>query len=180
AKLPNKFATETTLTVFGKTIGKMWSFFDGNGGEDAYSFYSGEKYSGKRLEDVRIDSDFYSVLNWKKDFQTIEVKGTEKVGDEECFVVELTPEKGTKVTNYYSTKSFLLLKKSGTTVSSQGPSENYSFTYSDYREVDGVKIAFKTVNSTNSMGDIISTVKSVKHNVKIDDKLFSPRNIGVK
>jgi hypothetical protein len=180
AKFPNKSATETMLTVFGKTIGNSWSFFDGNSGEDAYSYYSGEKYSGKRLEDVRIDSDFYSILKWKNNFQTIEVKGTEKVGDEECFVVELTPEKGTKVTNYYSTKSFLLLKKSGTTVSSQGPSENYSFIYSDYREVDGVKIPFKTLNSTNSMGDIISTVKSVKHNVKIDDKLFSPRNVRVK
>jgi Outer membrane lipoprotein-sorting protein len=179
-KFPDKSATETIFKVLGKTIGESWSFFDGASGEDAYSFYSGEKYSGKRIEDARIDSDFYGILNWKTNFKTVEVKGTEKVGDEECFVVELTPEKGTKVTNYYSTKSFLLLKKRGTIVSGKNPAEEYTFTYSDYREVDGVKIPFKTVNSTESMGDIISTVKSVKHNVKIEDKLFTPRNIGFK
>lgn len=180
AKFPDKSATETTFKAFGKTIGNSWSFFDGANGEDAYSFYPLDKYSGKRIEDARIDSDFYGILNWKTNFKTVEVKGSEKVGDEECFVVELTPEKGTKITNYYSTKSFLLLKKRGTTVSGKNPPEDYTFTYSDYREVDGVKIPFKTVNSTESMGDIISTVKSVKHNVKIEDKLFTPRNIGVR
>lgn len=180
AKLPDKSATETTFNAFGKTIGKSWSFFNGVIGEDAYSFYPLDKYSGKRIEDARIDSDFYGILNWKTNFKTVEVKSTEKVGDEECFVVELTPEKGTKVTNYYSTKSFLLLKKRGTTVSGKNPPEDYAITYSDYREVDGVKIPFKTINSTESMGDIISTVKSVKHNVKIEDKLFMPRNLGVR
>lgn len=180
AKFPNKTATDTTLTVFGKTIGKGWNFFDGRSGEDAYSYYSLEKFSGKRLEDVRIDSDFYSILNWKTNFKTVEVKGTEKVGEEKCFVVELTPEKGTKVTNYYSIKSFLLVKRSGATASSSGHSESYTITYFDYREIDGIRLPFKTVNTTESMGDIISTVKSVKQNVKIDDKLFSPRNLGVK
>ena len=180
AKFPNKSATDTTFKAFGKTIGNSWSFFDGASGEDSYSFYPLEKYTGKRLEDVRIDSDFYGILNWKTNFKSIEVKGTEKVGDEECFVVELTPEKGTKVTNYYSINSFLLLKKRGVTISNKGPSEDYTLTYSDYREIDGVKIPFKTINSTESMGDIISTVKSVKHNVKIEDKLFTPRNIGIK
>lgn len=180
AKFPNKSALETTFKVLGKTIGESWNFFDGKGGEETYTFLPFEKYTGKRVEDVRIDSDFYGILNWKTNFKTVEVKGTEKVGDEECFVVELTPEKGTKVTNYYSIKSFLLLKKRGVTISNKGPSEDYTLTYSDYREIDGVKIPFKTVNSTESMGNIISTVKSVKHNVKIEDKLFTPRNIGIK
>lgn len=50
----------------------------------------------------------------------------------------------------------------------------------DYREVDGIKLPFKSVNTTAGMGDIVSLVKSVKHNVAIDDKTFSPRRLVLK
>lgn len=176
AKFPNKTASETTFIAVGKTIGKGWDFFDGIKGEEVYSFAPVEKYAGKKLEDVRLFSDFYSLLDWKTNYKTVEIKGTEKVGDEECYTVDFTPEKGTKVTEYYSTKSFLLLKRKG--VSASSTSENlqpYTIVFSDYRDVDGIKLAFKSVNTTSGMGDIISIVKSVKHNVKIDDNLFSPK-----
>ncbi len=43
---------------------------------------------------------------------------------------------------------------------------------SRYRTVDGVMISFKTVNSTANMGDLVISVKEVKHNIAIDEKLF--------
>jgi CubicO group peptidase (beta-lactamase class C family) len=181
AKFPNKSATETTMTAAGKTIAKGWEFFDGTGGEELFTFSPVEKLSGKKLEDVRLGSDLYSLLNWKTNYKTVEVKGTEKVGDEECYVVEFTPEKGTKVTELYSTTTFLLIKRRGVIASST--SENslpYSITFSDYRDVDGVKLPFKTVNSTPSMGDVVMIVKSVKHNTAIDDKTFAPRKLELK
>jgi CubicO group peptidase (beta-lactamase class C family) len=178
AKSPNKSATDTTLTAVGKTIAKAWDFFDGTTGEELYTFAPVEKYAGKKLEDARINADFYGMLNWKTNYKTIEVKGTEKVGDEECFAVELTPEKGTKSTEYYSTKSFLLMKKKGIIPSSTSEnSQPYSVIYSDYREVDGIKFPFKTTNTTAAMGDIISVVKSVNHNIKVDDNLFKPKDL---
>lgn len=180
AKFPNKSATETTFTAVGKAIGKGWSFFDGTSGEESYSFYPAEKYTGKRIEDARIEADFYGILNWKTNFKTVEVIGTEKVGDEECYVIEFTPEKGSKVKDFYSTKTFYLLKRQSELVYSRQPNEPYTLTFFDYREVDGIKLPFKTVNTTDSTGDVISTVKSVKHNVKIDDKTFASRNFKLK
>jgi CubicO group peptidase (beta-lactamase class C family) len=181
AKMPNKSATETTMTAVGKTIAKGWEFFDGTNGEELYTFAPVEKYSGKKLEDARLNSDFYGLLNWKTNYKTAELKGTEKVGDEECYVIEFTPEKGTKVTELYSTKTFLMLKRRGVVPSSTSDlSLPYSITYSDYREVDGIKLPFKTVNSTSSMGDVVTTVKSYQHNTAIDDKIFSPRKLELK
>lgn len=181
AKFPNKAATETTMTAVGKTIAKGWEFFDGTNGEEGYTFAPTEKLSGKKLEDVRLNSDFYSLLNWKTNYKTAVVKGTEKVGDEECYVIEFTPKKGTKTTEFYSTKTFLLMKHNGL-VSSSTSEVNlpYSIIYSDYREVDGIKLPFKTVNSNSSMGDIVSIVKSYKHNVAIDDKTFASRKLELK
>jgi hypothetical protein len=178
AKMPNKAATETTFVALGKTIAKGFEFFDGTGGEELYSFAPVEKYAGKKLEDIRLGTDFYSLLNWKTNYKTVEVKGVEKVGDEEAYVVEFTPEKGTKVTELYSTKTFLLLKRRGVSVSSTSDiSIPYSITFSDYRDVDGIKLPFKSVNASPSMGEIITVVKSVKHNVPVDDKLFAPHQI---
>ncbi|NJM53016.1 MAG: outer membrane lipoprotein-sorting protein [Blastocatellia bacterium] len=168
SKLPNKSATETTMTAVGKTIAKGWEFFDGTNGEEQYSFAPLEKLAGKKLEDAKLNSDMLSLLNWKTNYKTVVVKGTEKVGDEECYVVEFTPEKGTKFTEFYSTKTFYLLKRNGVSPSSTSDnSQPYVVIYSDYREVDGIKLPFKTVNSTPSMGDIVSIIKSVKHNVAI-------------
>ena len=178
AKLPNKSATETTFTALGKTIAKGYEFFDGSGGEELYSFAPVEKYAGKKLEDIRLGADFYSLLNWKTNYKSVEVKGVEKVGDEEAYIVELTPEKGTKVTELYSTRTFLLLKRRGVVVSSTSDINiPYSITYSDYRDVDGIKLPFKSVNASPAMGDIITVVKSVKHNAPVDDKLFAPHAV---
>lgn len=181
AKFPNKSATETTMTALGKTIAKGYEFFDGAGGEELYTFAPVEKYAGKKLEDIKLGADFYSLLNWKTNYKKVEVKGIEKVGDEECYVVEFTPEKGTRVTELYSTKTFLLMKRRGVITSSTSEvSLPYSNVFSDYRDVDGIKLPFKIVTTSPSMGDIITTVKTVKHNVPVDDKMFASREVKLK
>jgi outer membrane lipoprotein-sorting protein len=56
----------------------------------------------------------------------------------------------------------------------------YTVTFSDYRDVDGIKLPFRTVNSNASQGDIVMTIRTVKHNVAIDDKLFAPKKVVLK
>ncbi len=177
-KAPNFSATETTMKALGKEIAKGWEFFDGKQGEEAYTFAPVEKLAGKRLEDIRIGSDFYGMLDWKSKFKTITVKRIAKVGDEDTYAVEFEPEKGTKFTEYYSTKTFLMLKREGVVPSSTSPQQTpYTILFSDYRDVDGVKLPFKQISNTSSNGDVVTIVTSVKHNVPVDDKIFAPRKL---
>jgi hypothetical protein len=178
AKAPYLSASETTMKALGKEIAKGWEYFDGTNGEQAYTFAPADKFSGKRLEDIRIASDFYGMLDWKSKYKNISVKRIAKVGDEDAYAVEFEPEKGTKFTEYYSTKTFLMLKREGVIPSSTS-SQNLPYTvlYSDYREVDGIKLPFKTVNNTSSNGDVVTVITSVKHNVPIDNKMFAPRKM---
>src|SRR5688572_22601905 len=81
-KAPNLSATETTMKAIGKEIARGWEFFDGTSGEEAYTFSPVEKLAGKRLEDTRLGSDFYSMLDWKSKYKTITVKRVAKVGEE--------------------------------------------------------------------------------------------------
>ncbi len=178
AKAPNLVASEITLIALGKTIATGYDIFDGKSGEQLYSFAPVSRYSGKRLEDARLSSDFYGPLNWKKNFEKAEILKVVKCGEEECYAVEFEPENGTKFTEFYSTKTFLLMRREGVIPSStSSTSLPYTVHYEDYREVDGVKLAFKTTNNTAGNGNVVTRFTSVKHNVPVDDKVFKPRKL---
>ena len=178
SKAPNKAATETVMTALNKKIATGWEFFDGTGGEEIYSFAPAEKFAGKRLEDAKLGADFYAPLNWKTNYKKAEVTGTSKIGEEDAYVVSFEPANGTPFKEYYSTKTFLLLKREGVVPSSTSPQQlPYAVIFSDYRDVDGVKLPFRTVNNSISNGNIVQIVRSVKHNVPIDDKVFATRKL---
>jgi hypothetical protein len=182
ARAPNLIASEMTLTAFGKKLGSIVTYFDGNGGGEVISFAPEEIYSGKRLEDVRLGADFYEVLNWKNNYKTITVKRIAKIGDEEAYVVEKRGEKGTPVTDWISTKSFLVLRRDSVVVSeTSGIELPVRQTFSDYRKVDGVLVPFKTVSSNIANGDIVIRVTDVKFDVDIPDTVFrKPATAGNK
>jgi hypothetical protein len=173
AKAPNFSASDMTFTALGKKIGSIVSYFDGAGGGELMSFGPEETYSGKRLEDIKAGADFYDVLNWKNNYKTLAVKRIGKVGDEEVYVLEKRPEKGTPVTDYISTKSFLVLRRDSLIVSdTSGIQLPQTQSFSDYRNVEGVMIPFKMVSNNIANGDIVLRVIDLKFDVDIPDSAF--------
>lgn len=175
-KAPNMSATETTLTALGKPIANIFEYFDGTIGGENVSFAPEETYTGKRLEDIKLQNDFYGLMNWKTGLKSSEVTGTEKVNGEEAYVVVLRPEKASEFTYYISIKSFLPLKKASVIISSKSDVKlPTSEVYSDYRSIDGALLPFKVISASPSMGDVVTFIKEVKSNVVVDDKQFKPK-----
>ena len=173
ARAPNMTSSEMTFTTLGKKIGWLTTYFDGNSGGEVMSFGPAEMYSGKRLEDIKAQSDFYDVLNWKKNYQKISFKRMGKVGDEEVYILERRNEKGTPVTDYVSTKSFLVLRRDSVVVSeTSGIELPQTESFSDYRNVDGVMIPFRMVSNNIANGDIVLKVVDVKFDIEIPDTVF--------
>jgi len=173
AKAPNLFVSDMNLLALNRKIGSIVSYFDGNAGGDVMTFAPEEIYTGKRLEDIRLGSDFYDVLHWKKNYTTITVKRIAKVGDEDAYVVEKRSEKGTPVTDYISVKTLLLLKRDSVIHSdTTGVDIPQTQIFSDYRMVDGMMIPFKTVSNNIANGDIVTRVKDIKFDVEIPDTAF--------
>jgi CubicO group peptidase (beta-lactamase class C family) len=173
ARAPNLTASEMTLTALGKKVGTVVTYFDGSAGGEVISFAPAETYSGKRLEDIKASADFYSLLNWKKTYPSITFKKMGKVGDEDVYIIERKTEKGTPVTDYVSTKSFLVLQRDSLipleTVGIELPQTE---TFSDYRNVEGVMIPFKAVSNNVANGDIVLRVVDVKFDVELPDTVF--------
>jgi CubicO group peptidase (beta-lactamase class C family) len=176
ARAPNMAANDTTLTAAGKQIASVRDYFDGTGGGESYSFADTDTYAGQRLEDVKLQSDFYGWLNWKNGLKSADVKGTEKVGDEDVYVITAHYEKASDITYYISTKTFLPLKIATLIVSSTSSQKTPSVqVLSDYRMVDGVMTAFKSTAENPGMGTIVTYIKEVKNNVTIPDAVFKPK-----
>jgi hypothetical protein len=171
AKAPNAGAQEVTFVALGKKLGALHAYFDGARGGEEGTFFPFEPTTGKKLEDARIASDFYTPLDWERLFKTAEVKRTAKVGDEDAYVVVFTPEKGNAVTDYYSAKTFLLLRRD--TTETVGPI-NIPVTekFSDYRTVDGVMVAFTRVSNSVTMGDVVLKVREMKFDAPVPEDVF--------
>lgn len=173
ARAPNQSASEMTFTALGKKLGSMNSYFDGAAGGEMVSFAPAETYSGKRLEDIKAGADFYDVLNWKKNYQTITFKKMGKVNDEEVYIIEKKNEKGTPVTDYISTKSFLVLRRDSLIANETAGIElPQTEQFSDYRNVDGVMLPFKVVSNNIANGDIVVRILDMKFDVDMPDTVF--------
>jgi CubicO group peptidase (beta-lactamase class C family) len=179
SKAPNLEISTETLSALGKKLGTVVGYFDGKAG-GASGFGRDRTYTGERLEAVRIASDFFGPLNWKSNFKTVVITGLAKVANNDAYVVEKTSEKGEKVVDFISTESFLLLETK-TVYSDDTSPVRFDATsrYEDYREVGGVMIPFRTVE-TSPLGEVVKLVQDVKFDVKIPDDAFQAPTIAKK
>jgi hypothetical protein len=173
SRAPNATAQSVTFIALGKKIGTLREFFDGTVGGIETSFTISDVKTGKSLDDARVQSDFYALPNWKTLYKSAVIRKMEKVGDEEAYVVVLTPERGNTITEFVSTKSFLVLKRE--LITAVGGGDNGVLTteiYSDYRPVDGVMIPFKTIQRSAGFGEVVIQLKDIKFDVSLPDAAF--------
>lgn len=180
AQAPSAAGARVTLKALDKTIGETHEYFDGmTGGESSSFSRNPTPLSPAALAQAHVTNDFYAPLNARARFETIEIKRVARVGDEDCYVVVLTPwrEKSassvTPITDYVSTKTFLTLKRDRF-VQAQGINLPVTETYGDYRAVDGVLTPFLGVTSSPLSGSTITRVQSVQFDVPVPADAFRP------
>ena len=176
ARAPNAQTEHLTLLALGRRIGFTRDYFDGKQGGTESDFTASAAKSGKDLVDSAILNDFYHTANWKTLFKTIAITGKKKMGDEDVYVVEKTPEKGSPITDYISMKTFLLVQRDFLAYDADsGDGTPISETYSDYRAVNGLLLPFRRVRTTAGRnGRTVLMVQKVELDVPLADALFQP------
>jgi hypothetical protein len=164
AKAPNK-----SLVVTSTTHDTSYNGYDGTK-HWLGNTREGIEENDFQIEQVRRDSDFYKSIRLKELFANLVVRGTEKIGDREAYVIEATADDPNTEWLYFDKETGLLLRRyrEFKTVLGTIPAQ---VDYEDYKDVDGVKVPF-TVRSTSM--EAVSTLKftEVKHNVPLDDAKF--------
>ena len=167
AKAPNKSAVKIDLP----NMGVFNIIFDGATGWDSNPMTGLRELSGAELAQLKRRSDFYADINFKKHYAKMEVKGKEKVGSYETYVIEAAPAEGSPEKLYFDINTGLLVRHDLEADSPQGKmaAEIYP---DNYKDVDGVKIAH-TMKQVNPMMTWVMKITEVKNNVEIDDAKFN-------
>jgi zinc protease len=128
--------------------------------------------SGAEAEAKKLSAAFNSSVKWQELYKKFEVLGVRKVGSRSAYAVRMTPKTGRPTTNFYDTKTFLLLRSDTIVESPQGtfPTESYA---SDYRVVEGVKMPFVNRQRVGGIAEVLLTATEIKTNVPIDDAIFA-------
>jgi len=165
---PNKSLNKITLSGIGEII----EGFDGQTAWSINPLQGNRDKQGEELAQTKITYKFYREINLDKIYPKMELKGTEKIGANEAYVVVGTPpENLPSETFYFDTKSGLLLRQDTTVISPEGKMPTKTF-FEDVREVDGVKLPFK-IRSILPQFEVTIITTEVKQNVAVEDAKFA-------
>jgi hypothetical protein len=114
------------------------------------------------------------MLTYKERGVKAELLPREKIGTQEFIVVQFTPKAGSISKAYFDPSTYLTARTSAKLNTAEVGEIEQVIEFSDYRTVDGVKVAFQTVNST-PVQKVTVKLDKVEHNVTIDDAMFTKK-----
>ncbi len=146
-------------------------------GKTGYSIQMGQKaeLTGDDLAEKKDDKGYGTQLYYATDGTKIESAGTAKVGTADAFKLNITSPSGKKKTEYYDTKSGLLLKEEST--STKGTVEmSQSTEYSNYKKVGDVLFPFtltQSVSTPQGSQEFSIVIKDIKVNPPLKAEDFN-------
>ena len=163
----NKSFTKVSLDG----VGDILDAFDGTVAWTSNPVQGNRVKEGKELQQSKRTSTFAREANLESYYTSIKVRGVEKVGDRDTYVVVGSSDGLPDDVLYFDTETGLMLRSDSITLAPEGPQATSTF-YEDYREVDGVKSAFKIRAKTPAF-EILTVITEVKFDVPIEDSKFT-------
>jgi photosynthetic reaction center cytochrome c subunit len=170
------------IEIFSKDPDKRISFthtpdgdsvtaFDGHEGWLGFPGRPVREMHGPDIDAAAMDADLHFAAHLKGMFSEARLRGTEKVGDHEAYLVVGRREGKTPLRLYFDEESGLLVRlvRFGETPLGRLPTQ---IDYADYREAGGVKIPFRWTLARPG-GRFTIQISDVKENVPVDDAKFA-------
>jgi outer membrane lipoprotein-sorting protein len=170
--VPNKLRslTKAKVPLAGQLV--VDQRFDGKIGYVLDSLRGNRDVTGFALDNLRNGTFPHPLYNYKELGSTARLLGKEKVGDRDALVVVLAPAKGPAFRYYLDAETYLPLKTVAKIQTPNGQEVERIDELSDFRAVDGVKVAFK-VKSSSPVQTFSMQLTKVENNVAIDEALFT-------
>ena len=174
--------SNVAIDIFSKDPDKRASFthtpdgdsvtaFDGHEGWLGIPGHAVREMHGPDIDGAAMDADLHFAAHLKTMFSEVKVRGTEKVGDHDAYLVIGKRDGKTPLQLYFDVQSGLLVRlvRFGETPLGRMPTQ---IDYADYREAGGVKIPFRWTLARPS-GRFTIQLSEVKENVPVDDAKFA-------
>jgi len=170
---PNKARTLIKLDLSAVGAGEMTvdQRFDGTVGFVADSMQGNRDITGNQLENMKNSTFPSPFLDYKDRGVTIELGGKEKIGGKDAYLLTVKPKTGSVVRQWVDAETYLPLRVAIKVEVPQMGEVEQTTEFSDFRDVDGVKVPF-TLKSSSAAQSFTITLTKVEHNTKIDETLF--------
>jgi photosynthetic reaction center cytochrome c subunit len=144
--------------------------FNGNEGWLGMAGRPLREMHGGDLDGAAIDADLQLATHLKAMFSEMSTTGTEKIGEHETYVVTGQRTGKPPVQLYFDEQTGLLVRmvRFGETALGRLPTQ---IDYADYRDADGVKIAYRWTLARPG-GRFTIQVSELQQNVPVDDAKF--------
>ena len=174
-KTPNKSRALLTIDLTPVGMSETMTIdqrFNGTEGWAKNSMQDDTQITGNQLDNMKNSMFPSSLLTYKEQGTKIDVLPKETIGGKELIVLQVTPKAGSTSKMYLDPQTYLLVRSVARIVSPELGELEQTSEHSDYRAVDGIQIAF-TVKNTTPVQVITITLKTVEHNVAMDDAMFN-------
>jgi hypothetical protein len=121
--------------------------------------------------DVELENPF---INYQKKGHQAFLEGRDTIEDKICFKVKFIRNNVDTETYYFNAENFELVKKQSVSKNAELDSSMLDTFYSAYREINGIKIPFKSISKVNGQIILTITVEKVQLNVPIQNSEFKP------
>ena len=156
----------TAVTMNGMVVQKV--IFDGKTLSVSGMGGSQDFTKGKEFEAAKAEAGICPPMNFVKNGYTMIVKGIEKTGNTEAYVLDVNS--GNLKTYWFDTKTGLLIKTSATAETPQGPIQQI-VEYSDFRPVNGTLFPY-TIKQKAAGMEMVTTISNVKVNTGLTNEDF--------
>jgi len=126
---------------------------------------------GQERANTLRDATFERLVYWRTVFKSAECVGTDTVEGKRAFKVVMTPDSGSPLTLYFDADSGLLARAEWTYEGAEGKFPLVA-SFSDYRSVDGIKMAFTSKVSVAGQERTVA-IERVEHNVDMPADRFA-------
>jgi hypothetical protein len=174
-KAPNKNRTVITLDLSAVGGGQVLNDqrFDGTTGYVIDTFNGNREITGAQLDALKNGIFPTPLLTHKEAGLQLALNGREKIGDKDAYVIVMTPKAGPAARLFLDPDTMMIVRTVMTlNVPQLGGDIEQVVEFSDFRDVDGIKVPFIT-KAVNPAQTVTATMTSVTHNAPIDDSSFA-------
>ena len=145
--------------------------FDGKSGTSGGPTWNNPMEPGE-IERIRWRAALFPAANLRSEFPVLAVRGHEPVAGRDAWILVGRDASGGRATFWFDSESGLLLRTLRRQHTTLGDIPEQA-DYSDYRELDGVKVPFTIRHTAPDRTDTIAATE-VEQNVPVEEKVFQP------
>jgi CubicO group peptidase (beta-lactamase class C family) len=156
---------------YGK-YGSASTAIDGQHARLDSSFGPFEELDGKLLEQAKLGHPASIWGDWRDYYDSIKVVRSEALNGKTVYVVDLKQGELPVATLYLDTATGDILKSETISLHEGDIGIRITTLYEDYRDVQGLRLAFKEISSNEQSGRVITTYEKIEPKVTIAENFF--------